>query len=99
MDHILFIIIIILNFLLQEFPPQSKLDSQLYGDHTSKITEQHLEPNLEGLTVNEVYVYVYARVCACVSNKYFLFLVHFKNINEIAFGCKLRRFKTRDCFS
>ncbi|XP_027341792.1 seed linoleate 9S-lipoxygenase-3 [Abrus precatorius] len=38
---------------LQEFPPRSKLDSQVYGDHTSQITIEHLEPNLEGLTVDE----------------------------------------------
>ncbi|ESW22484.1 hypothetical protein PHAVU_005G157000 [Phaseolus vulgaris] len=39
--------------LLQDFPPQSKLDSQVYGDHTSQITKENLEPNLEGLTVDE----------------------------------------------
>ncbi|KAL2332253.1 hypothetical protein Fmac_019834 [Flemingia macrophylla] len=38
---------------LQEFPPRSKLDSNVYGDHTSQITKEHLEPNLEGLTVDE----------------------------------------------
>ncbi|KAE9588112.1 Seed linoleate 9S-lipoxygenase-3 [Lupinus albus] len=38
---------------LQEFPSRSKLDSHVYGDHTSKITKEHLEPNLEGLTVDE----------------------------------------------
>ncbi|XP_058780249.1 seed linoleate 9S-lipoxygenase-3-like [Vicia villosa] len=38
---------------LQEFPPRSNLDSRVYGDHTSKITKEHLEPNLEGLTVEE----------------------------------------------
>ncbi|XP_022642514.1 seed linoleate 9S-lipoxygenase-3-like [Vigna radiata var. radiata] len=37
--------------LLQDFPPRSKLDSQVYGDHTSKITKEHLEPNLEGPSV------------------------------------------------
>ena len=39
--------------LLQEFPPQSKLDSEVYGDQTSKITKEHLEINLDGLTVDE----------------------------------------------
>ncbi|KAG2371189.1 Seed linoleate 9S-lipoxygenase-3 [Vigna angularis] len=39
--------------LLQDFPPRSKLDSQVYNDHTSQITKEHLEPNLEGLTVDE----------------------------------------------
>ncbi|CAJ1950883.1 unnamed protein product [Sphenostylis stenocarpa] len=38
---------------LQEFPPQSKLDPSVYGDQTSKMTEQHLEINLEGLTAIE----------------------------------------------
>ncbi|XP_061370324.1 linoleate 9S-lipoxygenase-like [Gastrolobium bilobum] len=38
---------------LQEFPPQSKLDKQLYGDNTSTITREHLEPNLGGLTVEQ----------------------------------------------
>uniref|UniRef100_A0A0R0IXL0 Lipoxygenase n=1 Tax=Glycine max TaxID=3847 RepID=A0A0R0IXL0_SOYBN len=36
---------------------QSKLDSQLYGDNTSTITKQHLEPNLGGLTVEQDYPY------------------------------------------
>ncbi|KAG4945141.1 hypothetical protein JHK87_041148 [Glycine soja] len=39
--------------ILEEFPPRSKLDSQAYGDHTSIITKQHLEPNLGGLTVEQ----------------------------------------------
>ncbi|KAL9304343.1 hypothetical protein ACSQ67_021606 [Phaseolus vulgaris] len=38
---------------LQEFPPKSKLDSQLYGDNTSTITREHLEPNLGGVTVEQ----------------------------------------------
>ncbi|XP_027334454.1 linoleate 9S-lipoxygenase-like isoform X2 [Abrus precatorius] len=38
---------------LQEFPPKSKLDSQLYGDNTSTITKEQLEPNLGGLTVEQ----------------------------------------------
>jgi len=37
----------------QEFPPQSKLDSSVHGDQTSKMTEQQLEINLEGLTVDK----------------------------------------------
>ncbi|XP_062086587.1 probable linoleate 9S-lipoxygenase 5 [Humulus lupulus] len=36
---------------LQEFPPASKLDPKLYGDQTSKITEEHIQKNLEGLDV------------------------------------------------
>ncbi|KAH1051962.1 hypothetical protein GLYMA_08G189200v4 [Glycine max] len=38
---------------LQEFPPQSKLDPSVYGDQTSKMTIDHLEINLEGLTVDK----------------------------------------------
>nr|KYP63639.1 Lipoxygenase [Cajanus cajan] len=38
---------------LQEFPPKSKLDSQLYGDNTSTIAREQLEPNLGGLTVEQ----------------------------------------------
>jgi len=45
----------------QEFPPQSKLDPSVYGDQTSKMTIDHLEINLEGLTVDKA---IYIR---CVS--------------------------------
>ncbi|CAI8607972.1 unnamed protein product [Vicia faba] len=36
---------------LQNFPPKSTLDSKLYGDNTSTITKEHLEPNMDGVTV------------------------------------------------
>ncbi|KAI5422523.1 linoleate 9S-lipoxygenase [Lathyrus oleraceus] len=36
---------------LQNFPPKSSLDSQLYGDNTSTITKEQLEPNMGGVTV------------------------------------------------
>ena len=39
---------------LQEFPPKSTLDTNIYGDQTSKITEEHIKDGLDGLTVNEV---------------------------------------------
>ncbi|KAL6278608.1 hypothetical protein ACE6H2_022209 [Prunus campanulata] len=39
--------------LLQEFPPASKLDPKLYGDQSSRITEQDIGNNLDGLTVHE----------------------------------------------
>ncbi|CAL2269170.1 unnamed protein product [Prunus armeniaca] len=39
--------------LLQEFPPASKLDPKVYGDQTSRITEQDIGNNLDGLTVHE----------------------------------------------
>jgi linoleate 9S-lipoxygenase len=38
---------------MQEFPPKSKLDSQLYGDNTSTITKENLEPNMDGVTVEQ----------------------------------------------
>ncbi|KAM5554020.1 hypothetical protein ABKV19_025985 [Rosa sericea] len=38
---------------LQEFPPASKLDPKVYGDHSSTITEQHIKNNLDGLTVHQ----------------------------------------------
>ncbi|XP_066371270.1 probable linoleate 9S-lipoxygenase 4 [Miscanthus floridulus] len=36
---------------LTEFPAKSTLDPSQYGDHTSKITEAHIQHNLEGLPV------------------------------------------------
>ncbi|KAL6278610.1 hypothetical protein ACE6H2_022211 [Prunus campanulata] len=39
--------------LLQEFPPASKLDPKVYGDQSSRITEQDIGNNLDGLTVYE----------------------------------------------
>ncbi|GMI84451.1 ARABIDOPSIS LIPOXYGENASE 1, lipoxygenase 1 [Hibiscus trionum] len=37
--------------LLEEFPPTSKLDPKIYGNQKSALTKEHLEHNLEGLTV------------------------------------------------
>ncbi|KAI7726004.1 hypothetical protein M8C21_020679, partial [Ambrosia artemisiifolia] len=39
--------------LLEEFPPVSKLDPNEYGDQTSSMTEEHLRPNMNGLTVKQ----------------------------------------------
>ncbi|TVU45522.1 hypothetical protein EJB05_05011 [Eragrostis curvula] len=36
---------------LTEFPAKSTLNPSEYGDHTSKITEAHIQHNLEGMTV------------------------------------------------
>ncbi|XP_042491493.1 probable linoleate 9S-lipoxygenase 5 [Macadamia integrifolia] len=38
---------------LEEFPPISKLDPNVYGNQTSSITTEHIEENLNGLTVDE----------------------------------------------
>ncbi|XP_041020069.1 probable linoleate 9S-lipoxygenase 5 [Juglans microcarpa x Juglans regia] len=38
---------------LQEFPPTSKLDREVYGDQTSKITKEHIENNIDGLSIDE----------------------------------------------
>lgn len=39
---------------LQEFPPTSNLDSRLYGNQTSTITQDHVGNRLDGLTIDEV---------------------------------------------
>ncbi|XP_076912389.1 linoleate 9S-lipoxygenase 5-like [Bidens hawaiensis] len=38
---------------LEEFPPASKLDPSEYGNQTSSITKEHLEPNMNGSTVEQ----------------------------------------------
>ncbi|KAK7284350.1 hypothetical protein RJT34_19095 [Clitoria ternatea] len=38
---------------LQKFPPTSKLDPKVYGDQTSTIRKEHIESNIDGLTVDE----------------------------------------------
>lgn len=49
---------------MQEFPPKSKLDSQLYGDNTSKITKEQLEPNMGGVTIEQVITQFSTSFCA-----------------------------------
>ncbi|KAL5577514.1 hypothetical protein UlMin_019213 [Ulmus minor] len=38
---------------LQKFPPASKLDTLMWGDQTSTISEAHIKNNLDGLSVDE----------------------------------------------
>ncbi|XP_047955083.1 probable linoleate 9S-lipoxygenase 5 isoform X2 [Salvia hispanica] len=38
---------------LQEFPPKSNLDTQLYGNQGSKITWDHIKNGVDGLTLEE----------------------------------------------
>ncbi|XP_050873920.1 linoleate 9S-lipoxygenase isoform X2 [Lathyrus oleraceus] len=38
---------------LLEFPPKSKLDRQVFGDNTSKVTKEHLQTNMCGVTVEQ----------------------------------------------
>ncbi|KFK39531.1 hypothetical protein AALP_AA3G256400 [Arabis alpina] len=38
---------------LQEFPPKSNLDSAKYGNQDSAIRVEHIEPNMNGLNVEE----------------------------------------------
>ncbi|XVF66677.1 hypothetical protein PTKIN_Ptkin10aG0056400 [Pterospermum kingtungense] len=38
---------------LQELPPDSKLDPKVYGNQKSTITKEHIEINMNGLTVEE----------------------------------------------
>ncbi|KAJ6846845.1 putative linoleate 9S-lipoxygenase 5 [Iris pallida] len=38
---------------LQEFPPTSKLDPNVYGNHESSITAADIENNMEGFTVSQ----------------------------------------------
>ncbi|KAM3321688.1 putative linoleate 9S-lipoxygenase 5 isoform X2 [Capsicum chacoense] len=38
---------------LKEFPPTSKLDPKIYGDQTSKITREHIQSQLGGLSIEK----------------------------------------------
>ncbi|XP_060181056.1 probable linoleate 9S-lipoxygenase 5 isoform X1 [Lycium barbarum] len=42
---------------LQEFPPTSKLNPEVYGDQTSKITREQIEKHMDGLTVDDAIKY------------------------------------------
>lgn len=45
---------IIFASISQEFPPRSKLDREEFGNQDSSITREHIETNMNGLTVEEV---------------------------------------------
>ncbi|CAH9087280.1 unnamed protein product [Cuscuta europaea] len=45
--------VIISRLQVQEFPPKSKLDPNVYGDQTSKFTKEQIQDNLDGLSVEE----------------------------------------------
>ncbi|CAJ2663559.1 unnamed protein product [Trifolium pratense] len=38
---------------IPEFPPKSKVDSHIFGDNTTTITKEHLEPYMDGVTVEQ----------------------------------------------
>ncbi|CAA2967314.1 probable linoleate 9S-lipoxygenase 5 isoform X2 [Olea europaea subsp. europaea] len=38
---------------LEEFPPTSKLDPEKYGNQNSSFTREHIETNMNGLTISE----------------------------------------------
>ncbi|EEF40396.1 lipoxygenase, putative [Ricinus communis] len=38
---------------LEEFPPKSKLNHKQYGDQNSSITQEHMEKNLNGMSIDE----------------------------------------------
>ncbi|KAL3330107.1 hypothetical protein AABB24_034123 [Solanum stoloniferum] len=38
---------------LQEFPPKSQLDSEVYGNQNSTITKEHIKNTLDGLTIDD----------------------------------------------
>lgn len=61
---------------LQEFPPASKLDGKVYGNQTSTIRKEHIESNMDGLTVDEV-IFKLARTFVVEVNSLFTLMVWF----------------------
>ena len=42
-----------IKFVLQEFPPKSKLNQEQFGDQNSSITKEHIEKNLTEMSIDE----------------------------------------------
>ncbi|KAH9326909.1 hypothetical protein KI387_007087, partial [Taxus chinensis] len=65
---------------LEKFPPSSSLDEKTYGPQKSRITAQHIEKNMEGLSVDE----------AVASKKLFIldyydaFMLYAERINKLS---------------
>ncbi|XP_028795395.1 probable linoleate 9S-lipoxygenase 5 [Neltuma alba] len=64
--------------LLTEFPMECTLDCNIYGDHSSKITSEHLEKNMKGCTTQE------ALNCKrlFILDHYDAFMPYLRKINE-----------------
>lgn len=45
--------------IFQMFPQKSTLDPKVYGDHTCTITREDIADKLDGLTVEQVYIYIH----------------------------------------
>ncbi|CAJ1950881.1 unnamed protein product [Sphenostylis stenocarpa] len=67
---------------LQKFPPQSKLDPKVYGDQTSKMTAQHLETNLEGLTVDKAMINAIEYKRLFILDHHDVFMPFLRRLNE-----------------
>ncbi|KAH9326929.1 hypothetical protein KI387_007107, partial [Taxus chinensis] len=65
---------------LEKFPPSGSLDEKTYGPQKSTITAQHIEKNLEGLSVDEAV----ARKKLFILDYYDAFMLYAERINKIS---------------